>query len=319
MYSSKFALDIENMLTSLHNAGFQMLYLNFFLRDFDSFCTEAFPAATTLTDDIAEKWIHSTTSESKAHMSRRVRTMKHIGEYQKSLGKPAYIPDYAVNKERAEEPHLFSDDQLAEFFAKVDTEVAPTTAFPHKNIIFPVLFRVIYCCGLRSSEACNLRVEDVDLEHGSLTIYRSKGLRDRKIFMDDTLCDLCRRFHKFYSRVIPRRKYFFQPSAVKERYSSYNVGHVFDALLMKTSFHQNAGKKFTPHGLRHLFAVQNIKKCVESGEDFANWILYLCKYMGHKHIRYTMYYLHITSQLFPAYAPMLKLLEEGIGVVHVEE
>lgn len=59
------------------------------------------------------------------------------------------------------------------------------------------------------------------------------------------------------------------------------------------------GKKFTPHGLRHLFAVQNIRKCAESGDDFSNWIEYLCRYMGHKHIKYTLYYLHMTSQLFP--------------------
>lgn len=79
------------------------------------------------------------------------------------------------------------------------------------------------------------------------------------------------------------------------------------------------GKKFTPHGLRHLFAVQNIKKCVEAGEDFANWMEYLCQYMEHKHIRYTLYYLHITSQLFPVYQDKLRQLEEGIGVKYAEE
>ncbi len=319
MYYSNFSSDMENMLTSLHNSGMQMAYINFFLTDFDGFCRDIFPNDSILTLDIANKWIHSATSKSKSHLARRVRTMKHLGRYQQSLGKPAYIPDYSLNYGHSEEPHLFSDEQLAEFFEKVDTEIRTTETFPYNDVVLPLMLRMIYCCGLRSSEACNLNVDDVDLVKGTLTIYRSKGFKDRTIYMSADICDLCLRFHKFYSQKIPDRTYFFQPSSTKKHYKSYQVGKIFDYVLKKTSFCYVLGKKFTLHGFRHLFAVQNIKKCVESGEDFSNWIQYLCKYMGHKNIRYTAYYLHITSQLFPVYSEKLRLLEERIGVVYVEE
>ena len=318
MYSSKFALDMKNMLTTLHNSGLQVMYINYFLSDFDKFCVSNFPNADVLTSDIAETWIRNTTSQSRPHMSRRVRTMKHLGLYQQKLGKPSYIPNYAINYDR-EEPNLFSDEQLAEFFDRVDTQIAPTNVFPYKDIIFPVMFRLIYCCGLRSSEACNLKIEDVDFTNGTLTIYRSKGFKNRMIFMSDDIRDLCLRFHEFYSKTIPRRTYFFQASSTIDHLKSYQVGQVFDSVLKKTSFCKSSGKKFTVHGLRHLFAVQNIKKCAECGENFANWVQYLCKHMGHKHIRYTMYYLHITSQLFPIYSEKLRLLEERIGVMYAED
>lgn len=319
MYFSKFAQDMENMLTSLHNSGLQVVYMNFFLAEFDAFCKRVFPDADVLTSDIAEKWIHNTTSESKPHMSRRVSTMKHLGRYQRSLGKPAYIPDYSIKRVKAEEPNLFSDEQLAEFFEKADTKITTTVTFPYNDVIFPVMLRMIYCCGLRVSEACNLKVTDVDLAEGTLTIFRSKGFKDRMIFMSDDICDLCLRFDSFYGMIIPNRSHFFQPSQTRNYYKGYEVGKVFDSLLKKTSFCDAPGKKHTLHGLRHLFAVQNIKKCVDSGEDFGNWIQYLCKYMGHKTIDHTMYYLHITSQLFPVYSEKLRLLEERVGVVHVEE
>jgi integrase len=319
MYFSKFAADMENMLTSLHNGGLQVAYINYFLADFDAFCIAEFPGDSVLTRDIAEKWIHSATSDSKAHMSRRVRTMKHIGEYQRSLGKTAYVPDYSVHYKRAEEPRLFSDEQLGEFFEILDAGIRVTETFPYNDIVFPIMLRLIYCCGLRSSEACNLTLDDVDLARGKLSIYRSKGFKDREIFMSDDVCELCQRFHEAYSKTMPGRTYFFQPSQTRYPYKSSEVGKVFDAVLKKTYFYKWPGKKFTPHGLRHLFAVQNIKKCAENGEDFANWIQYLCKHMGHKNISYTMYYLHITSQLFPIYSEKLRLLEERIGIVHVEE
>ena len=158
-----------------------------------------------------------------------------------------------------------------------------------------------YCCGMRSSEVCNLTVDDVDLSGGTVSIYRSKGFMDRRIYMSDDLLSL------------------FQPSSQKLCYNSGNIVRVFDSILKKAGLLDVKGKKFTPHGLRHLFAVQNIKKCVEAGEDFANWIEYLCQYMGHKHIKYTLYYLHITSQLFPVYQDKLRQLEEGIGVKYAEE
>lgn len=314
MYYSGFAKDIENMLLTL-----QLMGIDFFLADFDRFCADKYPGGSLLTSEVAEKWIHSATTDSKAHMWRRVNAMKHLGRYQLSLGKPAYIPDYTIHKGHAEEPRLFSDEQLAEFFEIVDTKIAPTKTFPYKDILFPVLLRLIYCCGLRSSEACNLKVDDVDLTRGTLAIYRSKGFKDRLLFMNDDIWDLCRRFHGFYSKIIPGRTYFFQPSPTRDCFTSGNIGKHFDGLLAKTSFGNAPGKKFTAHGLRHLFAVQNIKKCAESGEDFANWIQYLSKYMGHKNIQFTMYYLHITSQLFPIYSEKLRLLEEKIGVVYVEE
>ena len=43
---------------------------------------------------------------------------------------------------------------------------------------YPVLFRLIYCCGLRNNEACSLKICDVDLENGLITLYRTKGNKD---------------------------------------------------------------------------------------------------------------------------------------------
>ena len=319
MYNSKFATDMIKMLDTLHNSGLQMEYLDSFLKDFDCFCVINFPDDVLLTSDIAEAWIHNTSSKSSKQMSRRVCTMKHLGRYQRSLGKPAYVPDYSIKYRTIEEPRLFSDEQLREFFEKEDTMITPTKTFPYNDIIFPVMFRMNYCCGLRSSESCNLKAEDVDLSRGRISIYKSKGFKDRDILMSDDLCALCRKFDEIFQKILPERKYFFQPSESRERYDRHIVLNVFNAVLKKTSFADAPGKNFTPHGLRHLFAVQNIRKCAESGEDFSNWIEYLCKYMGHKHIRYTMYYLHITSQLFPVYKDKLKLLGERIGVMYVEE
>lgn len=319
MYKSGFAKDIEQMFAILRNGGLKLVGADFFMHDFDDFCTECYPTETLLTFELAEKWIHNSTSTSQYHLSRRVMAMVRLGRYQCSLGKQAYIPNYRIKCPKAEEPRLFDDEQLKEFFQKVDTELRNTPAYPYKTNVFPVLFRMTYSCGLRSSEACNLKVEDIDLVNGKIKIYNSKGFKDRELPINDELLGLCVRFHKFYSDIFPERTYFFARSIDKELYTSSNVTKFFDEALAKCSFYSHPGKKFTPHGLRHLFAVHNIRKCAQEGEDFYNWLQYLYKYMGHRHINYTLYYLHITSQLFPIYSTKLRELEERIGVVYVEE
>lgn len=319
MYKSGFSIDIENMVAQLRSSGLKVVYIDYFLHDFDGYCFDRYPDASLLSKEISESWIHDMKSESRCHYARRVRTMKHLGEYQQSIGKNAYVPNYSVWYKTKDEPRLFSDEQLQQFFASVDSGVKTTNIFPHNDLIFPCFFRMQYCCGMRSSEVCNLTVDDVDLSGGTVSIYRSKGFMDRRIYMSDDLLSLCQDFDRYYSSVLPGRQYFFQPSNQKLCYNSGNIVRVFDSVLKKAGLLDVKGKKFTPHGLRHLFAVQNIKKCVEAGEDFANWIEYLCQYMGHKHIKYTLYYLHITSQLFPVYQDKLRQLEEGIGVKYAEE
>lgn len=318
MGTSMFRETIDEMLVVKRNSGLQLKYIDYFLNDFDVFCASHYPKAEILTKAVAEEWIHASESTSHCHMARRVVTMKHLGEFQRSLGLNAYVPDYSIKVPKAEEPHLFTDEQLGVFFEAVDTRLEPTDNSPYRDVLYPVFFRLVYCCGLRCSEACNLRLEDVDLQEGSLSVYHSKGEKDRKLFMSDDMRELCISFDRYYQNVIPKRTYFFQPDTDRERIMGYEAGKVFNVILKKSGLNKIPGKKFTLHGLRHLFAVQNIRKCAKEGEDFYNWMEYLSRYMGHKNIRDTLYYLHITSQLFPVYKDKLDALEKGIGIAYAE-
>ena len=234
MFKSRFGPDIEDMLLIRRRAGYQLKFIDYFLSEFDSYCADNYPKDSLLTREIAEGWIHATDSESHAHMARRVQTMKHIGEYQQALGLNSYVPDYSVKIPKAEEPHLFSDEQLRLFFETVDAEIRPTETYPFKDVLFPALFRLIYCCGLRVSEACNLRIEDVDLQRGVITVLNAKGDCDRELPLSDDVRNLCFRFDDCYKELLPDRRYFFQPNKERNRMTSYEVGHVFQAVLKKS-------------------------------------------------------------------------------------
>jgi integrase len=213
MYSL-FYDDIVAVMKILRNHGFQLLYLETFFQEFETYCLVHYPDKSILTYEIAEDWIYNYETTSKQQLDKRVRTMKHLGRYQRGVGKDAYIPRYKIEAPRPEPPYLFTDEQLSEFFEKLD-QLKPDSRGPNRQFIFPVMFRLIYCCGLRSSEACKLRVSDVDFETGTLSIYHSKGFKDRLIYMNNDVNELCLRFHQYYTPLMPNREYFFSFSNEK--------------------------------------------------------------------------------------------------------
>ena len=55
-----------------------------------------------------------------------------------------------------------TDADIRDFFEQVDLYDTRTTkdSFRRMAVEYKVLFRLIYCCGLRNNEACSLRTED---------------------------------------------------------------------------------------------------------------------------------------------------------------
>ena len=66
---------------------------------------------------------------------------------------------------------------------------------PLRHLVMPVLFRTIYACGLRCSEARLLRVDDVDIDTGVLQIRDAKGGKDRQLPVSEQLQERLAGYH----------------------------------------------------------------------------------------------------------------------------
>lgn len=110
----------------------------------------------------------------------------------KSLGKKAFIPDddYSTSRDQYI-PYIFTDIELRVLFKAIDTidgsEYQHACINHHKRmrreLVLPVLFRLMYCCGMRPSEPTALRCEDIDLKSGDIYIRQTKRHKDRHIIM----------------------------------------------------------------------------------------------------------------------------------------
>jgi integrase/recombinase XerD len=153
-----------------------------------------------------------------------------------------------------------------------------------------LLVLLAYSGGLRVLEISNVKVGDIDSKRMIIHIRQGKGQKDRLVPLSPKLLDVARRHW-----LIARPKVFLFPSKSDPR-------RPISPTTIRRRFRvagQVAGlkKKVTPHTLRHTFATHHL----EAGTDLRTLQLM----MGHKSLRITGLYLHVsTGQLRKAKTPL---------------
>ena len=83
--------------------------------------------------------------------------MRELAGWLRRRGVPAYVlPGGALPRPARYLPHIYTDQELAALFAQTD-RCRYDCQVPFRHLVMPVLFRTIYACGLRASEARLLR------------------------------------------------------------------------------------------------------------------------------------------------------------------
>ncbi len=158
---------------------------------------------------------------------------------------------------------------------------------------------MLYGCGLRVSEATHLRVCDVNLDNGVLTVLDTKSGKDRLVPMDISLIKRCRAYADRLHRISKPDDFFFQ-TRDGEYFARQSVYTAFRQLLWKGGI-SYAGRAYgpRPHDLRHTQAVHCLKRWVKSGYDLSSALPVLSTYLGHKTFEGTSRYLRLTAELYP--------------------
>jgi integrase/recombinase XerD len=267
---------------------------------FGVFCMNNYPDETILTKEIAMHWAEKRQEEHVNGLMRRITPIRQLAKYMNRLGINAYvIPPGIPGKQIRYVPHIFTDQELLTFFAEIDRCPA-TLCSPARHLVIPVFFRVLYCCGLRLSEARLLNVEDVDLETGKLVIRHSKGNKDRNVMMSEDVLNLCRIYHSKVSHIFPARVAFF-PNPCGKYYVYHRVDDWFHLFWNKTGTTTSCGNPPRVHDFRHTFAVKRLNLWVQEEKDLNACLPYLCMYLGHAHLKETDYYLHFVPEFFPVF------------------
>jgi integrase len=300
IFSSPFKEYIQGMILQKRSLGYKyddsssrLLY------KFDQFCLAQGCTEPLLTKELVHLWAKKHPNESENTLQHRVGIIRQLAMYMTHIGVKAYVfPKNILPKVPEYIPYIFSNEELAAFFKHVDA-CHYNAEVPNRQWIMPLLFRILYGCGLRLSEALNLKVRDVDLNAGVLTILGAKFDKDRLVPLSPGLLDRCHDYVKRVHLFSDSDAYFF-PAPNGKAITGGNVYRNFRKFLWKARIsHGGWGKGPRVHDLRHGHAVGCLRRWVLEGKDLAAYLPVLKTYLGHYSISDTAKYLRLTAELYP--------------------
>jgi len=266
---------------------------------FDRFLSNEAVPPGELSRSITQKWLAKRPHESVLTQQRRISIVRQFTQFMCRQGYRADVPDRSLGPKRAASfsPRILTHTEVEQLLHAVD-RLTPTARSPMRHLIMPEVFRLLYGCGFRLSEVLRLRVADVDLERGVLTVRQGKFGKDRLV---PPALPLVLRLQSYAARFgdRPPDVYFF-PSYHGGPWSIRTVYHLFRELLLKCAIpHGGRSKGPRVHDVRHTFAVHSLLRWYREGADLNAKLPVLATYMGHQSLAGTRHYLHLTAELFP--------------------
>jgi len=195
-------------------------------------------------------------------------------------------------------PHIFSREELQRLLdATAYCENPRSKLQPYTC---RMLILLLYAAGLRISEALSLRLTDVDLTVGVLTILESKFYKTRLVPMGPTLTGAVGEYAAQRAKEHPTQLdgalFLTRTGTPVVRHTAENV---FSRLRVRAGVLRQDGGRYQPrlHDLRHAFAVHRLVAWYRQGADVQRLLPQLATYLGHVHIAATQRYLTLTPEL----------------------
>lgn len=205
-----------------------------------------------------------------------------------------YFRHTGLNKKAVSLPPIKKDNKLPVILNQKELKMLFNAP---KSLKHRVVLALIYSAGLRSQEAANLHIADIDFERKTIHIRKSKYNKDRIVPLSQYITKGLRK----YLATEKPQTYLFNGRKQGSRYSQKGLSWIMKGALKKTPIAKNVDL----HSLRHSYATHLLEQGVN--------IITVKKLLGHVQIKTTMLYLHIAQcPLMPAHSPLDILYKDAL-------
>lgn len=295
-FEDKLYAQLNGMIEHRRSLGYKETTTYSTLHPFIDYCGEVFPNATKLTEEMLSSWLAFRKYDSPNTTNAFLTCFNNLSSFIRLCGESAYLANGGEFRVNSIEfiPTLLDDGQIKSLFHAIDTTLTRRKCDPPTEIISPVLFRFMFCAGMRPAEPLQLLKDDVDLATGDVFIRKSKKNKDRHIIISEDMRNLCIQFDSLQD---PQRTYFFEHD--KAPLNRRWMTHHFRRLTRKSGI-GSASETLRPYDLRHMFASRAIMKWIDNKQEVMELLPYLSVYMGHEDINNTLYYVHLLPERLKA-------------------
>lgn len=297
-FRSAFAEEIRNYVNDKSAAGFSGKKFRSSLIGFDRFCFEhGITEEPVFTSQHASMWVEQRKCEAHTTHYSRVNASKHFLSYLSLKGYDVYVVRDVRYKGTDFQPHIYTDDETERYFLAVDSYTSGMNRMD--AVQYPVLFRILYCCGTRINETLGIKKKDVDLDKGIIRLNETKNDNQRYVVVGDDLKELMNGYADKCFYLLDDEDYIFK-NAHGGRLDEKTIYENHRVFLRKAGIpYEGDGKGPRLHDWRHHMAVYSFKQLADSGLDMYVALPILSTYLGHKTVFATEKYVRLTMQLFP--------------------
>lgn len=155
-----------------------------------------------------------------------------------------------------------------------------------RNLKHKAILALIYGSGLRVSEVAQLRINDICSKTMRVRVENAKHGTNRYTILSNTALLALRAYFKaYFSSVSYQPQDWLFPG---QRRSDHISTKAIKNTLIRLRNRLQLDPRISAHTLRHCFATH----CLEEGVD----PVYIQQMLGHKNIKSTLVYLHLTSK-----------------------
>ncbi len=158
---------------------------------------------------------------------------------------------------------------------EVQRMILTTENIKHRTILF-----ALYSSGLRLAELLALRIDDVAWDRDQLWVRAGKGRKDRVVPLSKVLKSSLHDYCAAYKPV----QWLFEGRKAGQPYSPRSIQQV----VRQAAKRAHISHRVTPHTLRHCFATHLLDGGVS--------IKLIQELLGHKDVKTTMIYAHVTTE-----------------------
>lgn len=148
---------------------------------------------------------------------------------------------------------------------------------------------VMLHAGLRVEEVSNLDIDDVDLDHMVILVRKGKGNKDRIVDISRRLGPILKWYLVQIYPLINHKPVKERPLFISERDARISTETIQGRLWgQQEEFNVPIDQRFSPHGLRRLFATNLYMKLFQEG--YPDPIMYIKGQLGHVYLSTTLKY-----------------------------
>ena len=149
------------------------------------------------------------------------------------------------------------------------------------------LIEVLFSCGIRTTEACDLKIKDINFDEQSLIVEKGKGRKTRLIPLTQYAVEILRSYlengrkHFIRGKKIQDEGYLF----ISNKGKKFTRNTINKCIMQPISKNAKLDKKITVYTFRHSLATALVKSKID--------IRFIQVLLGHSSIKTTEKYTHL--------------------------